>query len=89
MQHHDGIENRQEPERLGFAGLVVDRDGHSLTDAAGKDVPLTPPGFVLLASFARGAGRALSRDHLLQAVAGREARGFRYAPGSSGSPTFA
>ena len=76
MQHHDGIENRQEPERLGFAGLVLDLDGHSLTDAAGKDVSLTPSEFVLLASFVRGAGRALSRDHLLQAVAGREAEAF-------------
>jgi adenylate cyclase len=76
VQHHDGVENRQEPERLGFAGLVLDLDGRSLTDAAGKDVPLTPSEFVLLASFVRGAGRALSRDYLLQAVAGREAEAF-------------
>jgi adenylate cyclase len=76
MQHHDGIENRQEPERLRFAGLVLDLDGRSLTDAVGKDVPLTPSEFVLLASFVRGAGRALSRDHLLQAVAGRESESF-------------
>ncbi len=76
MHHHDGIENRQEPERLGFAGLVLDLDGRSLTDAAGKEVPLTPSEFVLLASFVRGAGRALSRDYLLQAVAGREAEAF-------------
>ena len=30
VQHHDGIENRQEPERVGFAGLVLDLDGRSL-----------------------------------------------------------
>ncbi len=76
MQHHDGIDNRQEPERLGFAGFLLDLDGHSLTDAAGKDVPLTPSEFVLLASFLRAAERALSRDYLLQAVAGREAEAF-------------
>ena len=55
---------------------MLDLAGRSLTDAAGKDVPLTPSEFVLLASFVRGAGRALSRDYLLQAVAGREAEAF-------------
>src|SRR5262249_34353413 len=37
---------------------------------------LTPSEFGLLAALVRGAGRALSRDHLLQAVAGREAEPF-------------
>ena len=39
-------------------------------------MPLTPSEFGLLSTFLRGAGRALSRDHLLQAVAGREAEAF-------------
>jgi TolB-like protein len=39
-------------------------------------VPLTPSEFGLLVALLRGAGRALSRDHLLQAVAGREADAF-------------
>ena len=59
-------------EILRFEGFTLDLDGHALTDAAGQDVPLTPAEFGLLAAFVRGAGRALSRDHLLQAVAGRE-----------------
>src|SRR6202012_2164873 len=49
---------------------------HSLTDAAGNDVGLTPAEFSLLATFLRGAGRALSRDHLLQGGSGRDAGAF-------------
>ena len=64
------------PARLSFAGMVLDFDARSLTSASGGDVPLTPSEFGLLSTFLRGAGRALSRDHLLQAVAGREAEAF-------------
>ncbi len=63
-------------ERLGFAGLVYDIGAHSLTDAAGGDIPLTPAEFNLLTAFLRGAGRALSRDHLMQEVAGRDTEAF-------------
>ena len=41
-----------------------------------NDLALTPSEFGLLSVLVRGAGRALSRDHLLQAVAGREAEAF-------------
>ena len=56
-----------------FAGYRLDFAGHSLTDPAGKDIVLTPGEFGLLTAFAERAGRVLSRDQLLQFVAGREA----------------
>jgi len=64
------------PERVTFAGLALDLDARTLTDAGGNDLALTPSEFGLLSVLVRGAGRALSRDHLLQAVAGREAQAF-------------
>src|SRR5215469_4401509 len=64
------------PGRMTFAGWVLDSDAHTLTDAFGNDVGLTRTEFALLATFLRGAGRALSRDHLLQAVSGRDAEAF-------------
>ena len=64
------------PERVTFAGLTFDFEARTLTDAKGSDLALTPSEFALLAAFVRAAGRALSRDHLLQAVAGREAETF-------------
>ena len=33
-------------ERVGFAGLVLDIAAHSLTNAAGNEVPLTPAEFM-------------------------------------------
>jgi DNA-binding winged helix-turn-helix (wHTH) protein len=62
--------------RLGFAGMVFDFDERSLVDASGADVPLTPSEFGLLATFLRHPARAMSRDQLLQAVAGRGADAF-------------
>ena len=67
---------RPTPDRLAFAGWVFDTDARTLTDGNGNECPLTPAEFNLLATFARNAGRALSRDHLLQSVAGREAETF-------------
>ena len=64
------------PERATFAGLTFDIEARTLTGASGNDLALTPSEFALLAALVRGAGRALSRDHLLQAVAGREADKF-------------
>ncbi len=64
------------PARLSFAGLVLDLNARSLTSASGADVALTPSEFALLVAFVHGAGRALSRDHLLQSVSGREAEAF-------------
>jgi adenylate cyclase len=62
--------------RLSFAGMVFDFDERNLVDASGADVPLTPSEFGLLATFLRHPARAMSRDQLLQAVAGRGADAF-------------
>jgi two-component system OmpR family response regulator len=58
---------------LEFAGYRLDLAGHSLADRAGKDIPLTHREFGLLRAFVERAGRVLSRDQLLQLIAGREA----------------
>jgi adenylate cyclase len=63
-------------ERFGFAGMLLDIGAHSLTDEVGRDLQLTPAEFKLLAALVRGAGRALSRDHLMQAIAGRDTEAF-------------
>ena len=63
-------------EVLRFEGFSLDLAGRVLSSGSGKEVALTPAEFGLLAAFVRGAGRALSRDHLLQAVAGRDAEAF-------------
>jgi len=64
------------PDRLTFAGWVLDVQAKSLADPAGRDVHLTPAEFSLLETLARRPGRVQSRDQLLDAVAGREAAQF-------------
>jgi class 3 adenylate cyclase/DNA-binding response OmpR family regulator len=61
------------PEILSFEGFTVDLAGRSLRDRGGREVPLTRAEFALLVAFARNPGRVLSRDQLLDAVAGRRA----------------
>ena len=63
-------------ERLRFADFVLDSTGHTLTDAEGREVPLRRSEFSLLLAFLRAPGRVLSRDHLLDAVAGRQSASF-------------
>jgi predicted ATPase/DNA-binding winged helix-turn-helix (wHTH) protein len=63
-------------ECVGFADFVVDVAGHALTGAGGRDVPVTRSEFALLLAFLRAPGRVLSRDHLLDAVAGRRSTPF-------------
>ena len=58
---------------LEFAGYHLDLAGHSLLDPRGNEVPLTHGEFGLLRVFAQRAGRVLSREQLLQLLAGREA----------------
>ena len=65
-----------ERTRLRFAGWTLDTAARRLTDAQGRDVPLTAGEFDLLAVFARSAGRVLSRDFLLEQTRGREAGPF-------------
>jgi DNA-binding response OmpR family regulator len=55
-----------------FGGLTVDLEGRTLRDADGRDLALTRSEFDLLAAFLRLPGRALSRDHLLDTVSGRQ-----------------
>ena len=64
------------PETLKIDGMTLDLSGHSLVDAAGRQVRLTRGEFALLSTFARHPGRVLSRDRLLDAVSGRSAGTF-------------
>jgi DNA-binding response OmpR family regulator/class 3 adenylate cyclase/predicted ATPase len=61
---------------LEFAGYRLDLAGHTLADPAGKDIPLTHGEFSLLRAFAERAGRVLSRDQLMQLIAGRDAESY-------------
>src|SRR5262249_9426253 len=60
----------ERPEALQFEGFTLDLSGHALTDAQGRDVPLTPNEFAMLVSFARAPGRVLSRDQLRESLGG-------------------
>src|ERR1700749_3494694 len=61
---------------LRFAGFTLDPAARTLVDAAGQEVSLRRSEFELLLAFVAAAGRALSRDHLLEAVAGRRSEPF-------------
>ncbi len=61
---------------LRFAGYGFDVAGRSLTNGDGREVALTRGEFTLLHEFVQRPGRVLSRDHLLQVFAGREAEPF-------------
>jgi two-component system OmpR family response regulator len=54
-----------------FGGNTLDTAAHSLIDARGQEVPLTPAEFALLVALARRRGQALSRDQLRKVVIGR------------------
>jgi adenylate cyclase len=56
---------------FGFAGLVFDLDACTLKRESGEAVVLTRGEFALLHEFVRRPGRVLSRDLLLDAIAGR------------------
>jgi TolB-like protein/Tfp pilus assembly protein PilF len=62
--------------RLRFADLVLDTAGRTLMTAGGREVPLRRGEFNLLLAFLRAPGRVLSRDHLLDWVAGRQSSPF-------------
>jgi DNA-binding response OmpR family regulator/TolB-like protein len=57
-------------------GMRLNVRGHSLIDAAGREVELTGGEFAILATLARRRGQVVSRDRLLDAVSGREAESF-------------
>jgi len=63
-----------DPDRLAFGGLVIDTAGRVVRVDGGL-VPLAPKEFDLLAHLARNAGRAFSREQLLESVWGYEFTG--------------
>jgi TolB-like protein/DNA-binding response OmpR family regulator len=76
----EALASQQEPEAaetiLEFAGHRLDLAGRSLLDPAGRDIPLTHGEFGLLRALVERAGRVLSRDQLLQLIAGRDAEAY-------------
>ncbi len=60
-------------ETVDFNGMRLNIPGHSLIDAAGREVELTRGEFAILAALVRRPGQVLSRDRLLDAVSGRSA----------------
>jgi TolB-like protein len=58
-------------ECVRFSDFVFDVAGHNLIREGGEAPLLRRSEFALLAAFIRAPGRVLSRDHLLDAVAGR------------------
>jgi TolB-like protein len=71
MQTDPDTRSLEGSESIHFAGFALDVIGCTLTAANGQDVPLRRAEFALLLAFLRSPGRVLSRDHLLNAVAGR------------------
>jgi two-component system OmpR family response regulator len=61
---------------LAFAGWTLDLGARHLVDADGLVVPLSNGEFKLLRAFAENPYRVLSRDQLMDALAGREAAPF-------------
>jgi TolB-like protein len=54
-----------------FGDFTLDLDGCSLSNTNGGDIPLTQSEFALLREFIRHPGRVLSREYLLDALAGK------------------
>ena len=59
-----------------FSNYILDFDGHSLKDRTGREILLTRSEFRLLQEFLQRPGRVLSRDRLLQILAGRDAESY-------------
>lgn len=74
----DRITERTLPPRelIRFESMTLDVAGRSLSDAERGEIPLTRSEFELLAAYLRMPGRALSREHLLDVVAGRRGEPF-------------
>ncbi len=65
-----------EAEVLRFDGLTLDLAGRTLATAGGQEIPLSRGEFTLLTTLIASRGRVLSRDQLLDAIAGRRAEPF-------------
>jgi adenylate cyclase len=65
-----------DPVPLSFESFTLDPAARTLVDATGESIPLRRSEFELLFAFVTNPGRALSRDYLLEAVAGRPSEVF-------------
>ncbi|HTU54930.1 MAG TPA: AAA family ATPase [Acetobacteraceae bacterium] len=63
-------------ECVRFLDFVLDPAGRTLTGIGGREVPLRRSELALLLAFLRAPRRVLSRDHLLDSVAGRASAPF-------------
>ena len=61
---------------LRFEGFTLDPAARTLVDGSGQEIALRHSEYELLRAFLAAPGRALSRDHLLEAVAGRRSEPF-------------
>ncbi len=73
---HAARANDLRGDTLRFDRWVLDTAARSLTDAHGREAPLTGGEFALLVAFASHPGRVLSRDFLLELTRGRDAGPF-------------
>ena len=64
------------PERLTFAGFVLEPTARILRDSDGREIELTALEYELLLALARRPRRVLSRDQLLDLTRGRSAGPF-------------
>jgi len=74
MRHEpefDKLEPPREARLMRFVSLVLDLDAFTLARESGEAIPLTRGEFALLCFFVSHPGRALGRDALLEAMAGR------------------
>src|SRR5437588_11753152 len=65
-----------DPAPLSFEGFTLDPLARTLVDTHGECISLRRSEFELLLAFLEDSGRALSRDYLLEAVAGRHSEAF-------------
>jgi hypothetical protein len=65
-----------DPTKLCFEGFTLDLAARTLVDASGREVALRRSEYELLRAFLAAPGRALGRDHLLDAVASRRSEPF-------------
>jgi DNA-binding response OmpR family regulator len=70
------VDGRDKPQPAGsvacFAGWRLDLESYELTSPAGERIPLTPHEFELLRAFVQHGGRVLTREAILDLVAGRD-----------------
>jgi TolB-like protein/DNA-binding winged helix-turn-helix (wHTH) protein len=65
-----------DPVPLSFEGFTLDPTARTLVDAVGEEISLRRSEFELLLAFVNRPGRALTRDYLLEIVAGRQSEAF-------------